>query len=342
MSLEEIKSKLATQQIKLAQIDPFSYCNAKCWFCPVRYTPNPREAVTQMPPEVFERIMANIDAEKGRLVAPDFNFIYTAHYNEVLLYKHLAEMFSTLRRYKIKTYVLTNGIPLTPERTDLISENKDVVVGICFNVPAFEPALWANRSGMSESLFGRLVDNLRYAEYKLSDFAANGMLSLQINSASERSFRGQGGWLTRGENFPADLALDPKTGELARQTELAKQMFRYMNVNPMPSPIDRAGLLDDAKIMSNKEAINLWLKKDAQNVVGCNNGREVGGRPFGWVHVNARGDAFICCNDYSFEYTFGNLATQSLQDIWVTDQHAEVIQRAFAGVCRRCASSVWG
>jgi MoaA/NifB/PqqE/SkfB family radical SAM enzyme len=343
MTIEEITNKLSTQKIKMAQIDPFSYCNAKCWFCPVRYTPNPKEAIRHMPLEVFEKVIADIDSEKKNngVVDPEFNFIYTAHYNEILLYKYFEEMIEVLRKYNIKTYVLTNGIPLTPEKTDIIKKNLDIIVGICLNVPAFEKEIWSKRSGMSINLFDKLISNIKYAEEQLHSLAKNNMLSLQINSATSNSFWEKGGWLTKEENFPQDLDLNPTTGELATQLQICKQLFPSINIYPMPSLIDRAGLLDTAKIISNKTAITNRLKKQSQLVTGCGNGREVGGRPFGWLHVNARGDAFLCCNDYNFDYVFGNLESNSLKEIWVTEQHAKIIQKSFQEICVNCASSTW-
>lgn len=343
MTRAEISTKLATQKIVLAQIDPFSFCNAGCWFCPVRYTPNPREAVKHMPPELLEKVIADLRAEKceGGLVAPEFHFIYTAHYNEVLLYRHFEAMVDIFRRYGMKTYVLSNGIPLSRQRTDFIRQNTDVVVGLCLNVPAFERDLWSRRSGMKADSFDRLIDNIGYAESQLADLAKTQMFTVQINGATEFTFHDRGGWVTKGANFPADMNLDRAKGELATQTRLCSELFPTLNVTPMPSPIDRAGYLADAGVISNQVAIDERLKGDATKVVGCGNGREVGGRPFGWLHVNAGGDTFLCCNDYAFAHVFGNLTAHSLRDVWLTERHAEVIEKAFDGICRRCASSIW-
>ncbi len=227
------------------------------------------------------------------------------------------------------------------QKTDIIKKNLDIIVGICLNVPAFEKEIWSKRSGMSINLFDKLISNIKYAEEQLHSLAKNNMLSLQINSATSNSFWEKGGWLTKEENFPQDLDLNPTTGELATQLQICKQLFPSINIYPMPSLIDRAGLLDTAKIISNKTAITNRLKKQSQLVTGCGNGREVGGRPFGWLHVNARGDAFLCCNDYNFDYVFGNLESNSLKEIWVTEQHAKIIQKSFQEICVNCASSTW-
>jgi len=343
MEKELILQKLMTTKIKMAQIDPFSFCNAKCWFCPVKYKSNPKETIKHMSPDVFEKIISEMCQERDQkgIVAPDFHFIYTAHYNEILLYKYFENMCEILRKYKIKTYVLTNGIPLTREKTDLIKKYTDVVVGICLNVPAFEEDIWSKRSGMSASLFSRLIDNIKYAENQLVELTNNKRLSLQINSATNNSFVDKGGWLTKGENFPQDLDLNINTGELASQHKLCKEMFPNINVYPMPSLIDRAGILDKFNVISNKNAIEKKLKKSGDRVIGCGNGREVGGRPFGWIHVNANADLFLCCNDYDFEHCFGNLEKNKLNEVWITDKHVDVIHKSFNTICTNCASSLW-
>jgi len=82
--IETISQKLKQYKINTAQIDPFSYCNSRCWFCPVRYVPNPVQAVKQMPVELFRKIIEDIDKEKKKdsgVVDKKFCFIY-AHYTE--------------------------------------------------------------------------------------------------------------------------------------------------------------------------------------------------------------------------------------------------------------------
>ena len=77
-----------------------------------------------------------------------------------------------------------------------------------------------------------------------------------------------------------------------------------------------------------------------KKVVGCRNAWEVGGRPFGWIHVNANGECFLCCNDYSMMGTvFGSFEKGNLRDFWVTEKHAEVIQHSYDTMCRTCTSA---
>lgn len=342
---ELIKKRLYQHQITSAQIDPFSYCNSRCWYCPVRYIPNPAQAVKQMPIELFRKILVDLDEEKKKehgIVHKDFQFIYTGHYNEILLYRHFKEMLDLLREFHIKTMILSNGVPLTREKSELIKDYQDVVIGICLNIPAFEDELWAKRTGMSRNLFPRLVDNIHYCMEKLPDMVTSKEISIQINGATCYSFDEYGGWLTKGPIFPSDMNLDADNGELQNQSKLAGQLFPGMTIYTVPSLIDRAGLLDRIGVMSNKSAILKNLKKDHLHVTGCHNGFENGGRTFGWLHVNSIGQVFLCCDDYNFDYVFGDYRTQMLKDFWYSDLHMEIIDKALNKICRDCASSEWG
>jgi hypothetical protein len=95
--------------------------------------------------------------------------------------------------------------------------------------------------------------------------------------------------------------------------------------------------------MTNKEAIKRNLQRGDANkkVIGCGNGIEVGGRPIGWIHINGAGDAFLCCNDYDFDFKFGNFKTQELRDFWGKDEHIAKVQESYDTICRNCASAIF-
>ena len=89
-------------KIKGVQLDVNGLCNAGCWFCPVRYEGNPKSAITDMPLDKLENILKQLSEGKGDFVDNDLNLIYTANYNEVILYKHFEEMFDLYRKYGFK------------------------------------------------------------------------------------------------------------------------------------------------------------------------------------------------------------------------------------------------
>lgn len=341
---EKIKADFKKHKIHQMQLDPFGVCNARCWFCPVKYRGNPSEGKEVMSPELLRKIIEDIISERSRedgLVNKNFGGFYTAHYNEILLYPHFEELLKICQEYRLCFMVLSNGIPLTPERTDLIVKYKGVVNGICLNIPAFDAETWNKRSGINIKQFDKLISNVKYAMEKLPDMVLNKSFSIQVNGSNENSFSEKGGWLDKGPEFPTDMDLNPTTGELALQTARAKELFPGLQIFSVPSLIDRAGLLDH--VMTNKSSITKHLQKGDQNkkVIGCRNGFEVGGRPVGWIHVNAAGKAFLCCNDYDMEMICGDFKTQKLRDFWGNEAHISMIEKSYDTICKNCASAIF-
>jgi radical SAM protein with 4Fe4S-binding SPASM domain len=332
----DTREKIKNTKIKSLQLDPFGYCNAKCWFCPVKYQELPIEGKVTMSVENLAKILDNLIEERDRpdgLVDPGFRFFYTAHYNEILLYKHFENLLELCRERNLVTMVLTNGVPLTPEKTDLINNYKDVVVGLCMNTPAFERDIWVKRTGFKPQQFDKLIDNIKYAENKLDHLKPNA-ISIQINGVNDQSFDGK--WLQKGPEFDTlEMDLDVTTGELSTQLGLAKKLFPTINVFENSHLIDRAASLNH--IMTNSESIQRLVFNGKKTVIGCKNG---GDRTTEWLHVNAAGDAFICCNDYNYDYKFGNIIDMPLRDFWGNDEHVKVVEHSYKTMCRNCSFAV--
>jgi MoaA/NifB/PqqE/SkfB family radical SAM enzyme len=216
-------------KISMPQIDPNGLCNVGCCFCPVRYAENPLAQRMNMPIETFENIIDQLMAGKGTFVTDNFDFIYTAHYNEVLLYKYFPEMLEVLRKNKIRTIILTNGTPLTKAKTDLIKEYQDVIYGICFNIPASEPEEWAKATGKPVKMFDKLIEQLTYAVEQLPDMVASKAMSIQVNGINKNSLVEYGGWIQQLKNAP-EMDIDLETGTLAKMTNGWKNMFPGLQV----------------------------------------------------------------------------------------------------------------
>jgi hypothetical protein len=344
MTTEEIvREQFRTHKIAQMQLDPNGLCNAGCWFCPVAYKGNPAHAKKAMPVDLLRKIIENMISERERedgLVSKNFGGFYTSHYNETLLYPHLREFFEILREHRLVTMILSNGTTLTPNKVDLLKEYQDVLSGINLNVPVLSSReRWAKRTNMKEHLYDKLIRNIKYAVEVFPDMARNRSFSLGMNGINSLSFMENGGWIEKGPNFPEDIDLDPVKGENAMEVHVAKFLFPDLHVYGMPHLIDRAGLLDD--VITNKEGIHKYLKASEENkkVVACGNGIEVGGRPVGWLHVNAIGQAFLCCNDYDMEIIVGDFKTQNLRDFWGNDQHIQKVVESYQTICRNCASA---
>jgi MoaA/NifB/PqqE/SkfB family radical SAM enzyme len=317
-------------KIRKVQIDPFGFCNAKCWFCPVRYIPQPEEGSGNMSIELIDKIFSDLINERENpngVVSKEFNFFTTAHYNEVLLYKNVEQLFQLGRKYKLKTYVLSNGVSLNKNNVDLISEYRDVVIHLGLNIPAFEKELWAKRAGFSESQFDRLVSNVKYAEEKLSYLKSE--LQIHVNGLEKHMFDNK--WIKEGPEYREHNY--NIISEHENQVLFAKKMFPGISVHKNYI-FDRAGFINN--ILTNEEFI-VNSNRD-KKVVGCNN---FGDRITEWLHINSSGKTFLCCNDYNFEYVFGDLKTQTVSEIWKSQKHIEVVNKALNSICTKCISAVF-
>lgn len=344
INIEEIiRESFKTHKISQMQLDPNGHCNAACWFCPVSLKGNPKHAKKAMPVNLLRKIIENIIEERERedgLVSKNFGGFYTSHYNETLLYPYLKEFFDILREYRLMTMILSNGTTLTPNKTDLIKEYKDVINGVNLNIPVLSDAeLWAKRAGTKPSMYDNMIRNIKYFVKEMPYMVQYKTFSIGMNGIHRNSLHQNGGWIETGKNFPTDIDMDPETGENAREVSLAKNLFPDVHIYGMPHLIDRAGLMDE--IIDNKKAIHLNLKKGDKNarVIGCGNGIEVGGRPVGWIHINAIGQAFLCCNDYDMEVVVGDFSKQTLRDFWGKENHIQKIKESYEGMCTVCASA---
>lgn len=313
--------------IKYAQIDPNGLCNSKCWFCPVAYVPNPEPAKKNMDLNLLESILKQLYEAKGTIVDKNFDLIYTAHYNEVLLYKYFEEMLILFRKYKFKTIILTNGIAFTKSKIDIINNYADVVLGVCLNIPSSNAKKWSDLTGSNESIFNKIVENVKYA---INTFGKRIDISVQINTIDDNT-----SFTKTLENAPS---IHNKTyiDEINEMRTLFPEISSYANT----SLVDRAGYLDSLNIITNKEYVQNI--SEGKRVVGCSNGIDGHGRPNEWIHINAIGQMFICCNDYDFDTVYGDLNEKSLSEIWMSLEHKKMILNSYKTLCTTCSAAIWG
>lgn len=299
--LSEIQSNLNNAKISLVQLDPFGFCNSKCYFCPVKYHGNPRREMVQMDKLVLEKVLDELDDERGKIVSGSFDLVYTSHYNEVILYKGFRTLLSLLRSHGMKTIILTNGVALDADKRRTILEYKEAVYGICFNVPSCEAGEWGSFTGFDAGRFSDLQSNIGGCE---SLRIAGLDISLQVND--KLPGRGQG------------------------TIEKYREKFEWLNVFGNFGLSDRASLLREHGI-SNELQIPL-----EGEVYDCSNAR----RHYEWLHVNAKGEAFLCCNDYFMQHKFGDFNKESLEDFWGGEKHMRVIEESLSGICRKCVHGI--
>lgn len=297
--------------INFIQLDPNGLCNAGCWFCPVSTLRNPKNQINQMDINLFDKIISEIVNLKGDLINPNLHFIYCSHYNEVLLYKHFESMLKILNKNKLSICILTNGVPLTPKKIDLINKHQPAVSMIAINAPVYEKRLFEKRTGMKEVMFDKLIRNIDYASNNLYN---PNLLLLHINGINEHSN------IIKLKNFP-----DLEKNEMQNQVAIAQKLFPSIKIYEQWNLIDRAGLLKD--VMLNKipegEVIGCSVKRDTE-----------------WLHISPKGDVFLCCNDYYMEYSYGNLKHKTIKEIWFSKERDLVNKRAFNSICKECSSAI--
>lgn len=340
MTKDEIKELLFKIQITDMQFDLNGVCNAGCWFCPVAYEIAPKRQ--NMDIRHVEQILNDVLSEKGRLVSENFKHIYTAHYNEILLYPDYEAFLVLLEERVLTTMVLTNGIALTPKMTDILVRHEKAISGINFNIPAIEKEEWKKQAGFkSDRMYDRLIENITYLLEKMPERTANGNISVGMNGIIANSFFEVGGWIEKGSNM--DVANDV----LAQQHALFKQKFPGLHIYMNPSIVDRDHLLEKNGIISLSRATDVYNKK-GKEVIGCRNGsmsferEKLTGRPFGWIHISSLGDLFLCCQDFHIKSKFGNIIERPLREIWLDDKHVDLIYDSFNGVCKECNYAQWG
>lgn len=290
------EDKLKTVKVKNVQIDFFGFCNAGCWFCPVKYYDLPKKTMTHMPLDMVEKIFANIASEIGNLLKSDEEglVIWTHSYSEVLLYKHLKGLFELARKYKLKLLVLSNGTTLTPDKAAILRQYPDVLKALILNVPAFEADIWSEYTSLPVKKFDTLMNNLQNVSKEFSYL--NKGLKFMINGIGDDAHKAQ--------------------------VENAKRLFPHFDLI-ITEVYNRSGKLED-----------IIDGPSHEKVIGC--GDNFVDRILESIHINAIGEYFICCNDYDYEYVFGNVNDSSFSEIWGSEEHIKTIHRSLNNFCKKC------
>ena len=311
-----IEEMLSTTPIRVGQFDLNGKCNAKCWYCPVKYEDNPKAFQHQVSVADANTILRRL--RESAHVSPDMKLMYTCHYNEALLHKDLEGILAAFRTHGMTTSLLSNGTPLTPEKADILTRYHDVAKSVLLNIPAFEPEDWSKKAGMHVRLHQNLMRNLRYV-HDQTDLP----LSIQINSVTD----------LQAASLGAAGILTSKS-EADKISLQFKQEFPRFNIRALDSLSNRAGLLS-------RHGAFVEPPKSSRPVVGCAHTRIVpGARIYGWIHINSSGDLFLCCDDYQMKYRFGNIIETPLDQLWVSKAHIDAIETSFNELCRSCDARI--
>lgn len=327
--------------IRAVQIDVNGFCNAGCWFCPVKYQGNPLSQKRDMPLYELDNILKQLCDGKGDFVDPEMNLIYTANYNEVLLYKDFEKMFDIYKKYNFKINILTNGIPLTKIKSDIIKNNKDSIRGILLNIPSANKKTWAQYVNINEKMFDRVVENVKYAMSIMPDLIEEKRFYLMVNGINNNSLTKNGGWIDLLQNAP-EFDLDLNNGSLSKEINDFKKLFPGLNIEESYHLYDRAGHLATAGVIDQSAAISKYLKINGKRVIGCNGGLGIKSRTNEWIHISPNGHLFICCADYNFKTIYGNINEKSLKEIWFSKERQDMILKSYSDMCTKCSAAIWG
>lgn len=337
----DIIEGLKNTKIKHIQLDLFGYCNAACWYCPVKYISQPSRTRKHMPVSLLEKILSDIHCEREKehgIISNSLTTIYSAHYGEILLYKYFEDFLKLLHKYNLTTVIYSNGTTLTPDKVDLINSNKEVVSSIVLNVPSFDREVWSKRLGLPVTQYDKFMENLEYADNHLNlttqtstnlSESIDGLIML-INGVDDDVWNNA---IVPGKDFASlKIDTDPIIGERAKAYDFAQNKFKNFLIYKEHVLQDRAGLISN--LISNQEVLEQQLVTG--EVIGCTGYAVETDRTTEWAHINPLGEIFLCCNDYNMDYVFGNLTETSLEEIWFSERHVETLKQARQEICRNC------
>jgi hypothetical protein len=237
-------------------------------------------------------------------------------------------MLALHRKYNIKMYLFSNGVNLTPNKSDLINDYRDVVTDIILNVPSIEREQWSRFTGFNPKIFDKLIANLQYANDTLYQTFSGKKLMILVNGISPEAKFENGGWMEVLENAPFYSDEEHK-----KIVNTMRSMFPNIMVSLRNNLSDRTNILSDLKVISNQKAIET---QQHGKVIGCG---------FNYTEeelfISATGNVYLCCADFNYETVYENINNRTIKDIWNSQERKNAIQKAYEGVCKECFRAVW-
>lgn len=305
------------------QLDPNSYCGSKCWYCPVRFINRRNPHV--MTKEEFELVLNKIkEGVDESIISPSFT-LWTSSYNDFLLDPILEEKLKLLRKFGYRTTILTNGIMLS-KTLYIINNYRDVISGYSIDLPAGNSKDYEKYTGNPKDIFDTIIKGvtdlyLLDPDYyhKVVSFGVNGVYDSNLQKAQLVS--------------PYEKMFS--SGDTDKQVEQLKEKLPFFEdrIFPIKGLCDRAGYLSSFSINNScQENRPYWNFPLGSIPTACNNGDRFNK----WFHISSTMKVYVCCQDYLELYEFGDLATQSFKEIYISEKRSNVIELAKQTLCTKC------
>ncbi len=282
--------------------------------------------------DTLDKILKQISDGSGDFVSNKELFAYPAHYSEVVLHPQFEEILLTYSKYSIPIYLFSNAIAFTPDKIDIIKKYSNSIYKIIFNIPSSNPDQWSRFVGMNIKLFDKIINNLNYAHKTLNELTKENKILIQVNGINDTLDPGINGWAETLNNSKEENIDSPNSDVIQTIIDFSKMFPKFIIADNFLLK-DRAGTLSDLNVISNKKAIE---KKKKNKVVGCSENKIKK-----WISISASGDVFICCEDFYFETTFGNIHEKTIKDIWNSKEHKDMIDQSMSGLCTKCIYAIW-
>ena len=211
----------------------------------------------------------------------------------------------------------------------MLDSYRDVASCYSFNIPAGNAEDYARHAGISANAFKGVIAGLRKL-YDRDPEHYDKVVAINVNGADD------------GPRSAAELKYSLPIGDTDKQVQQLRELLPYSRIDSARPLCDRAGLLSPFAIDNSAHTVrNYWrLPRDAKSAIGCGGALALENpemtRFFGWLHINSRGQLITCCQDYLEQEIFGDLNTEKLSDLLVSQKRAEAIDHTMRGMCMKC------
>lgn len=274
------------------EISPSGTCNHRCIFCSVDYLGYKKRYFDA---EILRRELPKM----GRL---GVRSIMYAGEGEPLLHKDLPELIALTKRSGIDVALTTNGVLLTPEKSEKIIGDMEWIKVSCNGGTA---GSYAKIHGTSVDDFDKVMSNLSHAVKIRREQKVACTLGLQLILLPENE-----GDVVDLSLRVRDIGLDyfvikPYTRHHENRHNREIDYSRY---NELGERLDALNT-DHFQVFFRREAMTRWNREDraAERCLAL---------PF-WAYIDSGGDVRGCQGHLVDErFLYGNLKGQSFQEIW--------------------------